>query len=260
MEYLDGVRPDDPAVRLLPLEERERFISLGAETIIRMLYQDGFFHADLHPANLLVLPDTKVGFLDLGMVGRFDPEMRHNMLELFYSMVMEDYEGAARHLAAVSQTEPRSDVQGFRRAVKEVARRWRTNARFEEFSLALLILECIQLGARYHLYFPVEMVLMVKALVTYEGVGYLLDPDFNVAEVSERFVGQIFRREYSPARLSRELLRIAPDLFDAAMKLPPSSPRALGPSRNGRGGGRNGRSPGCGRRFMEAPVWWRARS
>ena len=220
MEYLDGVRPDDPAVRLLPLEERERFISLGAETIIRMLYQDGFFHADLHPANLLVLPDTKVGFLDLGMVGRFDPEMRHNMLELFYSMVMEDYEGAARHLAAVSQTEPRSDVQGFRRAVKEVARRWRTNARFEEFSLALLILECIQLGARYHLYFPVEMVLMVKALVTYEGVGYLLDPDFNVAEVSERFVGQIFRREYSPARLSREFLRIAPDLFDAAMKLP----------------------------------------
>jgi len=171
MEYLDGVRPDDPAVRLLPLDERERFISLGAETIIRMLYQDGFFHADLHPANLLVLPDTKVGFLDLGMVGHFDPELRHNMLELFYAMVMEDYEGAARHLAAVSQTEPRSDVPGFRRAVKEVARRWRTHARFEEFSLALLILECIQLGARYRLYFPIEMVLMVKALVTYEGVG-----------------------------------------------------------------------------------------
>jgi ubiquinone biosynthesis protein len=220
MEYLDGVRPDDPAVRSLPPDERERLISLGAEAIIRMLYQDGFFHADLHPANLLVLPDTKVGFLDLGMVGRFDPELRHNMLELFYAMVMEDYEGAARHLAAVSQTEPQSDVPGFRRAVKEVARRWRIHARFDEFSLALLILECIQLGARYHLYFPVEMVLMVKALVTYEGVGYLLDPDFNVAEVSERFVGQIFRREYSPARLYREGLRVTPDLFDAILKLP----------------------------------------
>lgn len=220
MEYLDGVRPDDPAVRTLPREERERLISLGAEAIIRMLYQDGFFHADLHPANLLVLPDTKVGFLDLGMVGHFDPELRHNMLELFYAMVMEDYEGAARHLAAVSQTEPQSDVPGFRRAVKEIARRWRIHARFDEFSLALLILECIQLGARYHLYFPVEMVLMVKALVTYEGVGYLLDPDFNVAEVSERFVGEIFRQEYSPARLFREGLRVTPDLFDAVLKLP----------------------------------------
>jgi ubiquinone biosynthesis protein len=220
MAYLDGVRPDDPAVRSLPLEDRERFINLGAEAIIRMLYQDGFFHADLHPANLLMLRDTKVGFLDLGMVGRFDPEVRHNMLELFYALVMQDYEGAARHLAAVSQTEPRSDVPGFRRAVKDVARRWRTDSRFEEFSLALLILECIQLGARYRLYFPVEMVLMVKALVTYEGVGYLLDPDINIPEISERFVARIFRQEYSPARLYREGLRVAPDLFDAVIKLP----------------------------------------
>jgi ubiquinone biosynthesis protein len=142
------------------------------------------------------------------------------MLELFYALVMQDYEGAARHLSAVSQTEPRSDVPGFRSAVKEVARRWRTDARFEEFSLALLILECIQLGARYRVYFPVEMVLMVKALVTYEGVGYLLDPDINIPEISERFVGRILRKEYSPARLFREGLRVAPDLFDAVLKLP----------------------------------------
>ncbi len=220
MEFLDGVRPDDPSVRALPFEERDRLIGLGAEAIIRMLYQDGFFHADLHPANLLVLPGVKVGFIDLGMVGHFDPELRHNMLELFYAMVMEDFEGAARHLAAVSQTEPRSDVAGFRTAVKEIARKWRRHARFEEFSLALLILECIQLGARYHLYFPVELVLMVKGLVTYEGVGYLLDPDFNVAEVSERYVGRIFKQEYSPQRLLKEGLRVAPDLFDAILKFP----------------------------------------
>ena len=198
MEYLDGDRPDVEDVTAMPLEDRQRLIDLGAEAIIRMLYQDGFFHADLHPANLLVLPDVKVGFLDLGMVGHFDPELRHNLLELFYAMVMEDFEGAARHLAAVSQTDPRSDVPGFRSAVKEVARRWRRQARFEDFSLALLILECIQLGARYHLYFPVEMVLMVKALVTYEGVGYLLDPDFNVAEVSERHIDRSSARSIRP--------------------------------------------------------------
>jgi ubiquinone biosynthesis protein len=220
MQYLEGERPDHRAVISRPIDERQRLIDLGAEAIIRMLYQDGFFHADLHPANLLVLPEVKVGFLDLGMVGHFDPELRHNLLELFYAMVMEDFEGAARNLAAVSRTEPRSDVPGFRRAVKEVARKWRSQARFEDFSLALLILECIQLGARYHLYFPVDMVLMVKALVTYEGVGYLLDPDFNVAEVSERHIRHIFRQEYSPARLMKEGLRVAPSIFDAALKLP----------------------------------------
>ena len=220
MEYLDGVRPDHESVLSLPIAERRQLIDRGAEAILRMLYQDGFFHADLHPANILVLPNLRIGFIDLGMVGNFDPELRHNLLEVFFSLVMEDYESAARHLASVSHTELGSDPAGFRRAVKEVARRWRRHARFEDFSLARLILECIQLGARYRLYFPVDMVLMVKALVTYEGMGYLLDPEFNVAEVSQRFVGEIFRSAYSPLRLIREGLRMSPDLLDAFFKMP----------------------------------------
>jgi len=220
MEFLDGVRPDDPSMLDLPLTERQTMIDLGADAIIRMLYQDGYFHADLHPANLLALPGPKVGFIDLGMVGHFDPELRHNLMHLFYSLVMEDFERASRYLAAVSRTGPRSDVLGFRTAVKEVSRRWRRRATFEEFSLALLMLECVQLGAKYRLYFPVEMVLMVKALITYEGVGYLLDPDFNVAEVAKLHVGRIFRQEFSPMRLLREGIRAAPDLFDAVAKMP----------------------------------------
>ncbi len=128
MEFLDGVRPDDPAVLDLPLAERQKMIDLGASAIIRMLYQDGYFHADLHPANLLALPGPKVGFIDLGMVGHFDAELRHNLLHLFYSLVMEDFERAARYLAAVSRTDERSDVLGFRTAVKEVARKWRRRA------------------------------------------------------------------------------------------------------------------------------------
>ncbi len=88
------------------------------------------------------------------------------------------------------------------------------------FSLALLMLESIRLGARYRMYFPVEMVLMVKALVTYEGVGYLMDPDFDVAEVSQRHVYGIFRSQMSPARLLRQGLRSAPDMVEALVRLP----------------------------------------
>ncbi len=142
---------------------------------------------------------------------------------------------------------------GFRSAVKEVARRWRRQARFEDFSLALLILECIQLGARYHLYFPVEMVLMVKALVTYEGVGYLLDPDFNVAEVSVRHVGRIFRQEYSPARLLKEGLRVAPDIFDAALKLPLLVSEGLRDD----GGAHAEKAAAPADRCSRDSLWWR---
>jgi ubiquinone biosynthesis protein len=220
MEYLDGVPPDDSAVRELTHDERQRLIDLGATAIIRMLYEDGFFHADLHPGNLLVLSGARVGFIDLGMVGRLDPALRHNLLYLFYSVVVEDFDGAARHLSEVAQTESRSDVAGFRRAVKELCRRWRRDATFKEYSLALLILDATRLGARYRMYFPVEMVLMVKALVTYEGVGYLLDQDFNVVEVSQRHVRRIFRHRFSPRYLIREGTRIAPDIIDAVARVP----------------------------------------
>lgn len=220
MEYLEGLQPTPEVARSLSYEDRQRLIDLGAAAVIRMLYEDGFFHADLHPGNLLILPGPRVGFIDLGMVGQLDPALRADLLALFYSLVMEDFDGAARHLSAVGQTEPASDVIGFRRAMRDLCRRWRRSATFEEFSLALLMLQGIQLGARYQIYFPVEMVLMVKALVTYEGVGYLLDPDFNVADVSRRHVNRIFRSQFSPVRLLREGLRGAPDLIDAVAKMP----------------------------------------
>ena len=70
------------------------------------------------------------------------------------------------------------------------------------------------------MYFPVEMVLMVKALITFEGVGQALLPGFNVAEVSERHIRRIFIRQFSPLRLVQEELRGAPDLLDALMRVP----------------------------------------
>lgn len=220
MEYLDGVEPTPEVVERISLEDRRQLVDLGATAIIRMLYEDGFFHADLHPGNLLILPDNRIGFIDLGMVGQLDPTLRHSLMNLFHSLVVENFDAAARHLAEVSHAEPGADFVGFRRAVKELCRRWRRDATFENFSLALMILEATQLGARYNLYFPVEMVLMVKALVTYEGVGYLLDREFNVAEVSQRQISRIFRQQFSPRRLLRDAQNLAPELLDAVGRLP----------------------------------------
>ncbi len=103
MEFLDGVKPSDPRALALSEEERDQLIDLGAAAIIRMLYHDGFFHADLHPANLMILPGPKVGFIDLGMVGRLDEELRRTLLYYYYCLVMGDTENAARYLTMIAQ-------------------------------------------------------------------------------------------------------------------------------------------------------------
>ena len=220
MEYFDGPRPDSEEARALPLDERERLVDLGAASIIRMIYRDGFFHADLHPGNLIILPGPKVGFIDLGMVGRLDADLRHLLLYYYYSLVIGDAESAARYLTAVAQAGPHSDPVGFRREVTEISSRWRRAASFESFSLAQLVLESLSRGARYHMYFPIEMVLMVKALITFEGVGHVLLPGIDVAKVSRGHIRHIFLDQFNPVRVVREELRGAPDLLDALVKAP----------------------------------------
>jgi ubiquinone biosynthesis protein len=161
-----------------------------------------------------------VGFIDLGMVGRFESDLRRALLYYYYSLVTGDHESAARYLAAVAEPGRGGDPAGFRRDVSEISARWHRASSFDSFSLAQLVLESVTRGAQYRMYFPVELVLMVKALVTFEGVGHVLLPDFDVAEVSRRHIRRVFLDQFSPFRFVHEGLRGAPDLLDAAVKLP----------------------------------------
>jgi ubiquinone biosynthesis protein len=220
MEFLDGPRPDTNEARALDVRIRERLVDLGAGSIIRMISRDGSFHADLHPGNLLILPGPKVGFIDLGMVGHLDSELRRLLLYYYYSLVTGDAESAARYLSAVAQPGRGSDPAGFRREVTEISGRWRNAASFDAFSLGQLVLESVSMGGRFRMYFPVEMVLMVKALITFEGVGQQLLPGIDIASVSRKHVRRIFLEQFSPMRILREELRSAPDLVDALAKMP----------------------------------------
>ncbi|MFL6203198.1 MAG: ABC1 kinase family protein, partial [Thermoanaerobaculia bacterium] len=206
MEFLAGYKPSAPEAQNLTEEERDRLVDLGAASIIRMLFQDGFFHADLHPGNLLVLPGPQLGFIDLGMVGRFTEELRRTMLYYYYTLVMGDAEGAARYLAQIAQPGPGADPDGFKREVTEILHRWNRSSSFRDFSLAQLIMRSVNLGATHRMFFPVEMVLMVKALVTFEGVGQILKPGLDVAAVSQAHAHTIFKRQFSPQHLLQQFL------------------------------------------------------
>ena len=223
MTFLDGFKPGVAEMFTLNEAQRQRVVHLGAEAILRMLYQYGFFHADLHAGNLLILPGTplRVGFIDLGMVGRFEEQTRRRLLYYYHALVHGDVEKAAQHLCAIARPGPgKSDLAGFRRSVVELSRRFLLRAARGQFSIARLILESMRLGGRYRMYFRVDLVLMVKALVTFEGVGRMVDPNLDVVAVSRAHIGRIFREQFHPARLGREWRRNGPELLDLAGRLP----------------------------------------
>src|SRR3954452_16090902 len=220
MEFLKGFKPGSPETLALSDEDRDRLVDLGAASMIRMLFKDGFFHADLHPGNLLILPGPRLGFIDLGMVGRFETDLRRTFLYYYYTLVMGDAEGAARYLAAIAIPGPGAAPKGFRREVTVILLRFNRAGSFKDFSLAQLIMRSVNLGAQHRLYFPVEMVLMVKALVTFEGVGQILKPGLDVAAVSREHANAIFRNQFSPQNLVQQMMRAAPDILEAVAKAP----------------------------------------
>ncbi|MFO1431045.1 MAG: AarF/UbiB family protein [Candidatus Competibacteraceae bacterium] len=227
MEFLDGFKPGDPRTWALSATQRDRVIDLGAQAILQMLYQDGFFHADLHAGNLLILPGNpiiRIGFIDLGMVGRFEEETRHRMLYYFHALVNRDIEGAVKYLSALGRVDEDSDLPGFRRAVADISRRFLMHSAGGEFSVARLILESIGVGGRYRVFFCVELVLMVKALITFEGVGRMLSPRLDIVALTQRHVDRIFRQQYRLTALAGELLRqtfrTTPEVIDFVTHLP----------------------------------------
>ncbi len=222
MEFLDGFKPGAPATFDLSGPERARVVNLGAQAILRMLYQYGFFHADLHAGNLLILPgrSVRIGFVDLGMVGRFTDETRRRLLYYYHALVNGDVEKAAQHLGGIARVGPGGHPEEFQRAVAELSRRFLLRAQRGDFSIARLILESMKLGGRYRMYFRVELVLMVKALVTFEGVGRMIDPDLDVVALSRTHIASIFRAQFRIERLTRELWRNGPELLDWVSRLP----------------------------------------
>ena len=122
MEYFKGTRPDVKTALRMTEEQKRKVIDLGISAIVNMIFRDGFFHADLHPGNLVVFKDASVGFIDLGMVGRFDADMRKRMFYYFYSLVMGDASNAARHLSTLALPGKGMDIEGFPQGSRRVIR------------------------------------------------------------------------------------------------------------------------------------------
>jgi ubiquinone biosynthesis protein len=225
MEFFNGIKPDETALKKLTAEQRRQAIDLGIGSVVRMIYRDGFFHADLHPANLMILkkPGSKeisVGFIDLGMVGKFSRDMRKRMFYYFYSLVTGDPEDAARYLASISLAGKGADMEGFRRAASDLYTRWLVAPNFKDFSLGQVILQSLLLAGHYRIQYPGEIILMVKALITIEGVGYLFDPEINIPLAARKHVQYILLQEFDPVHMIRDSALVIPEMMDVLRKGP----------------------------------------
>ncbi len=204
--------------------------------VIKMIFEDGFFHADPHPGNILLLGTPAVprlGFVDLGMVGRLSPEMRNKTVDMMIAAIRNDHEALADALYSIGTPTRKVEMRAFRAEVSMLADRY-LGKPLGEIDLALMLQDLVKGATKYGLEIPADFLLVGKAIMTIEGIGKEIDPNLDVFEEARPYFVELLRRRYSPERIATDLWRGAERLSAAAYDLPQQMREVLEDLRLGR--------------------------
>jgi ubiquinone biosynthesis protein len=220
LEFLDGVHLRDLDFSTYTIEERRRLAYLVAEAWMHMIFRHGFFHADPHPSNIMVLEQSeRIGLVDFGMVGKLSDEDMSKLTGLFIDAVNERIEALPRRLAALGVRYPKDQEEEFVTELRDVYYRY-YGARLSEIDPIQLIREAFALIYRMHLQLPTRFVLLDRAIATLGSVGMELYPDFNVFDVAKPYARELMIERFTPQRVVRRTAGEATNLARMLKELP----------------------------------------
>jgi ubiquinone biosynthesis protein len=196
-EFIEGTRFRDIRPLSFTPSERRRVATMGADAIFRMAFEDGFFHGDPHPSNLLLTPSGDLALLDFGMVAYMSQGDIEALSRLFIAVIQRDASAALRGLERLGVSyaiEIRGDLV---RDLREFLNKY-SGLSVGEVTLGQALSELIALARRYRLRMPPVFPLLTKALVTAEGLARSIDPTINVYEVARPYAQRLLSERYRP--------------------------------------------------------------
>jgi len=219
LEFFDGKKLDRAVA---DGADGKSIAKLATGIIIKMIFEDGFFHADPHPGNVIIMPPNEepvVGMIDLGMVGRLSPDLRERTVDLMVAAVRKDMVGVADALYAIGKPTKKIDMREYRAEVSMLAEKY-LGKPLKEIELSNMIRDLVQGAIKYGLEIPTDFMLVGKALMTVEGIGKQIDPDLDVFGEAAPYFFDMLRKRYSPVRLGNELWRGVEQLSRAGYDMP----------------------------------------
>lgn len=214
----------------------ERITRATLGIIIKSVFEDGFFHADPHPGNVIIMGQAQapiIGLIDLGLVGRLTPQLRDKTIDLMVAAVQEDYRGIADALYAIGTPTKKIDRAAYDAEVAMLAEKY-LGKNLRDIQISALISDLVGGATKYGLEIPPDFLMVGKAMMTVEGVGREIAPDFDVFEEMKPYFMKLLATRYSPERMLPELLRSVSRIAGAATDFPMQAQEILEDLRNGR--------------------------
>lgn len=218
LSNLNGIKLADREI----LRQQGYDLSSIADHIVRvyldLVFTHGVFHADPHPANILVC-DDRIGLVDFGVMGYLTPRIKEDLGDLLFALVRQNADEMVHIIGRMGAVGRDTDREDLRRDVRRLVVRY-YNASLESLPMTEFLGDLMGVAFSHHIRLPGDLALLARTVVVLEGVARGLDPSLVLASYLEPFVGQLVRERISVQRTLLEAAGMARDLRDLAQVLP----------------------------------------
>lgn len=224
---MTGMKISDTATLEAAGLNRHELAVTATDALCKMIFEDGFFHADPHPGNLFVQPDGSIAMIDFGMVGTLSEEFRDSLVTLMMGVVQGNSRRAAAGIMAL--TDVPSD--GFNRStlerdVEAMVRRY-ANRPLAEVKIGSLMSDLVATLRRHKLRLPRQSALFLRMVLTAEAIGISLDPDFDLVAVMQPYAQRFVLKRLSPDALMGRVRDLVQDAVQMGAEAPEVMRRVL---------------------------------
>ena len=207
MEYIDGIKMDQvDKIRRAGLDPKE-VAMIGLRSFSRQLMDFGFFHADPHPGNTIVMYDGRVSLVDFGIIGYLDEETMMQVANIFLGYAEHDYDmvmDAFRDAGLIDDEV--IDLKRFRADLKDMSEPFYGRS-LQTISVKDVYEQVMRLAYKYRIRLPRNLLLLLKTFVQTEGLGKILGSDASILEVTRPYARKLVQRGYDAQKLLKNLGR-----------------------------------------------------
>lgn len=226
MEFIDGLRITDHAGIVQAGLSPSAIAANGARIFLKQAFQLGLFHGDPHPGNLRVMKNGTIGLIDYGMVGRLEEDRREQLVDLFVCVVQRDVKSAVDLVLVVGKPSREVDRPLLQSDLRDFIESY-YGIPLERVRMGKLLGDFVAILSNHAVRYPADLMLLIRAMITLEGVGRDLDPEFNLAEHLAPFVRQVIRDRYNPHRVAHRWLNESQRMLTAMHDVPLHIERVL---------------------------------
>lgn len=219
MEYIDGIMLNQRDVLIAKGYDLKKIAQRLVDSMLQQIFIEGFFHADPHPGNLMVMKNESLAYLDFGMVGRLNEDLKEQLSSLIISLMRKNTEGMVRAIERLGMIPDGTNMGSLRRDLDRIRDDY-YDIPFASISVGQALNDLFGVAQRHQVTLPSDVIMLGKALVTLEGVIENLDPTISLIDMAEPFGRKLMREKFSSRRIKGKVLGSMTELFESLMDLP----------------------------------------